>query len=305
MIQRTLGSSSQSASAMVLGCWRLQQLPQTKLIELIETAHDHGIDCFDHADIYADGESESQFGKALAKMTLPRTGVMLQSKCGIRQGYYDLSKQHILSSVEASLQRLQTDYLDILLLHRPDALMEPDQIAEAFLALKESGKVRHFGVSNFKPLQINLLRQRLSMPLIINQMQFGLAHTGMIDSGIHANIHCDSAIDRDSDILDFCQLHKITVQAWSPLQFGMFEGNFIDHPNYAELNQTLDELAEHYAVSKSALALAWILRHPANMQVVVGSTQARRLTQMVKAADITLSREHWYQLYRASGHSLP
>lgn len=305
MIQRILSSSSQSVSAIALGCWRLHQLPQNKLIELIETARQHGINCFDHADIYAEGESESQFGQALTKISTPRSELIIQSKCGIRNGFYDLSKNHILASVEASLQRLQTDYLDILLLHRPDALMEPEQIAEAFIVLKQSGKVRHFGVSNFKPLQISLLQKHLPMPLVINQMQFSLAHTGMIDSGINANIHNDAAINRDSDIIDFCQLHDITIQAWSPLQFGMFEGNFIGHPNYTELNQALDQLAEQYGVSKSALALAWILRHPANMQVIIGSTQAVRVAQMADAVNITLSREHWYQLYRAAGNALP
>ena len=305
MIQCTLGASNLSVSAMALGCFRLHLLPLEKLVELVETARDHGINCFDHADIYGDGESESQFGQALKKIAVPRSDMILQSKCGIRNGFYDLSKNHILASVNASLKRLQSDYLDILLLHRPDALMEPEQIAEAFIALKESGKVRHFGISNFKPLQISRLQQQLPMPLIINQMQFGLAHTGMIDSGINANIHNDSAINRDGDTLDFCQLHNITIQAWSPLQFGMFEGNFLDHPNYAELNQTIDQLAEHYAVTKSALALAWILRHPAKMQVIVGSTQAMRLAQMAEATNITLSREHWYQLYSAAGNTMP
>lgn len=305
MHKRLLGSSGIETSALALGCWRLHHLPQAQLIELIDSAFNNGINCFDHADIYANGESESQFGQALATMAMPRSRVILQSKCGIRSGYYDLRKAHILESVDAILNRLQTDYLDVLLLHRPDALMEAEQIAEAFTTLITSGKVRHFGVSNFKPTQIQLLQRQLPMPLLVNQLQFGLAHTGMINSGINTNIHNDAAINRDSDVLDYCQLNNITVQAWSPLQFGMFEGNFIDHPRYPELNSTLARISEHYSVGKSALALAWILRHPANMQVIVGSTKASRIEQMAKATTISLSHEHWYELYRAAGNQLP
>lgn len=305
MLKRLIGSSNIETSALALGCWRLQHLPQKQLIELIDTSLNNGIYCFDHADIYGNGESEAHYGQALAAMDIPRASVVFQSKCGIRPGFYDLRKAHILESVDGILNRLQTDYLDILLLHRPDALMEAEQIAEAFTALLTSGKVRHFGVSNFKPMQIQLLQRQLPMPLIVNQMQFGLAHTGMIDSGINTNIHNDSAINRDSDVLDYCQLNNITVQAWSPLQFGMFEGNFIDHPHYPELNSTLARISEHYSVGKSAIALTWILRHPANMQAIVGSTNATRIEQMAKATNITLSHEHWYELYRAAGNQLP
>ena len=305
MIKRILGSSSVETSALALGCWRLHQLSQNQLTELIDTTFNSGINCFDHADIYGNGESEIQFGHALASMSVQRSDIILQSKCGIRSGYYDLRKTHILESVDGILSRLQTDYLDILLLHRPDVLMEAEQIAEAFTALLTSGKVRHFGVSNFKPMQIQLLQRQLPMPLIVNQMQFGLAHTGMIDSGINTNIHNDAAINRDSDALDYCQLNNITVQAWSPLQFGMFEGNFIDHPKYSELNSALERITEHYSVCKSGIALAWILRHPANMQAIVGSTRASRIEQMAKATSITISHEHWYELYRAAGNQLP
>ncbi len=290
---------------LILGCWRVDQLEQNALCHLLETALGNGLNFFDHADIYGQGQSESKFGAAIASLQVKREDLLIQSKCGIRAGFYDSSKQHILDAVDGSLQRLNTDYLDVLLLHRPDALMEAGQIAEAFSALLDSGKVRRFGVSNFKPMQIDLLRKYLPMPLQFNQLQFGLAHTGMIDSGLNANLRNESAIDRDGDVLDYCQLHGIGIQAWSPLQFGFFEGNFIDHPKFPELNRVLSELAEGYGCTPAALAIAWILRHPARMQVLLGTTQASRLLQLSQATRIQLSREHWYALYRAAGNTLP
>ncbi|HWR95255.1 MAG TPA: aldo/keto reductase, partial [Arenimonas sp.] len=257
------------------------------------------------ADIYGQGRSESLFGAAMASLGVKREDIVIQSKCGIRNGFYDSSRAHILASVDGSLKRLGTEYLDILLLHRPDALMEPGEIGEAFSELRESGKVRHFGVSNFRPSQIELLGKHLPMPLIANQLQFGLAHTGMLDSGINANLRNEGALDRDGDVLGYSQLHGIRIQAWSPLQFGFFEGNFIDHPGFPELNRVLADLADGYGCTPAALAIAWILRHPAGMQAILGTSQPKRLLQLVKAGTITLSREHWYALYRAAGNSLP
>ena len=290
---------------LILGCWRIDQLQHADVIRLLETALAAGINLFDHADIYGQGKSESNFAAAIASMGVARDALILQSKCGIRQGYYDASKAHILDSVDSILARLNTDYLDVLLLHRPDALMEPEQIADAFIELLESGKVRHFGVSNFKPMQIELLRKHLPMPLLFNQLQCSLAHTGMISSGLNTNLHNDGAIDRDGDVLSYCQLHNISIQAWSPLQFGFFEGNFIDHPNFPELNRVLSELANVYQCTPAALAIAWILRHPANMQVLLGTTQPSRLIQLSQANHVQLTREHWYALYRAAGNALP
>ncbi len=290
---------------LILGCWRVDQLEQQALCSLLDTALNHGLNFFDHADIYGQGLSESKFGAAIASLQVPREDLIIQSKCGIRAGYYDSSKQHIVESVNGSLQRLNTEYLDVLLLHRPDALMQPAQIAEAFCELFESGKVRHFGVSNFKPLQIELLRKHLPMPLLFNQLQFGLAHTGMLNSSLNANLHNNGAIDRDGDVLSYSQLHNISIQAWSPLQFGFFEGNFIDHPNFPELNRVLSELAHAYDCTPAALAVAWILRHPAQWQVLLGTTQPSRLLQLVQAERVQLTREHWYALYRAAGNALP
>jgi predicted oxidoreductase len=290
---------------LIVGCWRIDQLEQTALCHLLETALDNGLNFFDHADIYGQGQSESKFGAAIASLHVNREDLIIQSKCGIRAGLYDCSKKHILDSVDKSLQRLNTDYLDVLLLHRPDALMEPGQIAEAFIELSEGGKVRYFGISNFKPMQIELLHKHLPMPLLFNQLQFGLAHTGMISSSLNANLRNDSAIDRDGDVLSYSQLHNISIQAWSPLQFGFFEGNFIDHPNFPELNRVLSELSNVYDCTPAALAIAWILRHPANMQVLLGTTQSSRLLQLSQAKHIQLTREHWYALYRAAGNTLP
>ncbi len=290
---------------LIVGCWRVDQLEQTALCHLLETALDNGLNFFDHADIYGHGQSESKFGAAIASLQVKREYLLIQSKCGIRTGFYDSSKKHILESVDNSLQRLNTEYLDVLLLHRPDALMNPDEIADAFSTLFDSGKVRHFGVSNFRPMQIELLRKHLPMPLLFNQLQFGLAHTGMISSGLNANLHNDGAIDRDGDVLSYCQLHSISIQAWSPLQFGFFEGNFIDHPNFPELNRVLNELTNVYQCTPAALAIAWILRHPANMQVLLGTTQSSRLLQLSQANHVQLTREHWYALYRAAGNTLP
>jgi len=290
---------------LILGCWRIEQLETPELCSLLETALHNDLNFFDHADIYGQGQSESKFAKAIASLQVKREDLIIQSKCGIRAGFYDSSKQHIIDAVHGSLQRLNTDYLDVLLLHRPDALMQPEQVAEAFSALFDSGKVRHFGVSNFKPMQIELLRKYLPIPLHFNQLQFSLAHTGIIDSGLNANLHNDRAIDRDGDVLSFCQLHDISIQAWSPLQFGFFEGNFINHPNFPELNRVLSELSNTYGCTPAALAIAWILRHPASMQVLLGTTQPSRLLQLSKAKHVELTREHWYALYRAAGNTLP
>lgn len=294
-----------SEAQLILGCWRIDTLAERELCALMETALGAGIGFFDHADIYGQGRSESLFGAAMASLGVKREDIVIQSKCGIRNGFYDSSRAHILASVDGSLKRLGTEYLDILLLHRPDALMEPGEIGEAFSELRESGKVRHFGVSNFRPSQIELLGKNLPMPLIANQLQFGLAHTGMLDSSINANLRNEGALDRDGDVLGYSQLHGIRIQAWSPLQFGFFEGNFIDHPDFPELNRVLSRLAETYDCTPAALAIAWILRHPAGMQAILGTSQPKRLLQLSKASAITLSREHWYALYRAAGNNLP
>ena len=301
-----LSTTQKEIPVIAAGCMRIDSLSQNALCQYIETYMEAGINFFDHADIYGNGICEELFGKAFIKTGIKREDVIIQSKCGIVPGImYDFSKEHILQSVDSILQRLQMDYLDILLLHRPDALMEPEEVAAAFDILETSGKVLHFGVSNQKPMQIELLQKYAKQKLIINQLQFSIPVSNMIASGMEVNMQTDGAIDRDGSILDYCRLHDITIQTWSPFQYGFFEGVFIGSDKYPELNALLDKLAKKYNVTPTTIASAWILRHPAKMQLISGSTSPQRIKEIAAASDITLTREEWYQLYLAAGHILP
>ena len=300
-----VGGSAISASRLAVGCMRLASLSQDALQSYIHTAIDCGVTFFDHADIYGGGESERLFGKVLKAEPSLREQITLQSKCGIRPGQYDFSKEHILESVDGILSRLETDHLDFLLLHRPDALMEPDEVGEAFDRLAESGKVKEFGVSNFNARQLELLQSGLKQKLRANQMQFGLMCTGMIDHALRTNTEFPRSADRDGEVLDYCRLHNVTIQTWSPFQYGFFEGSFIDNEKFPELNAALQEAAEKHGVSKAAIAAAWILRHPAKMQVIVGTTNEQRVKDISAAYQVELSREDWYKLYLSAGNELP
>lgn len=294
------------ASEISLGCMRIADMTNAEITHLVNTALDCGINFFEHADIYGgDGRAEARFAEALGMNASLRQRMILQTKCGIRSGFFDFSKEHILNSVEGSLKRLQTDSIDVLLLHRPDALVEPEEVAEAFDALHASGKVRYFGVSNQNPMQIELLRKHVRQPIVFNQLQFGVAHTPMIDAGINVNMFNDGAVNRDGSILDYCRLHDITIQPWSPFQYGFFEGAFLGSDKFPELNRVIDDLAAQHNVSNAAIALAWILRHPAKMQPIVGTTNPDRLKAMCAASDVRLTREAWYAIYRAAGNILP
>lgn len=304
MYQIPFGKSGMQVPTVAVGCMRIADMSEKQLDEFVDTAMENGANFFDHADIYADGRSEQVFGRSMTRYD--REQMILQTKCGIVRGkMFDFSCEHILASVEGSLQRLGTDYVDILLLHRPDALMEPEEVAKAFSLLKESGKVRHFGVSNQTPYQIQLLQSCLDMPLCANQVQFGIMHTPMIHAGMHANMYDDWAVNRDGGILDFCRLNQITVQAWSPMQHGFFKGCFVDNPQFPELNQVLDKIARKYGVTKTSVAIGWILRHPAKIQPVTGTTNVQRLTQSLNATGFTMTREEWYEIYKAAGNTLP
>jgi predicted oxidoreductase len=300
-----LGTSGLNTAPIALGCMRMNDLNKLEALRVIETSKEAGITLFDHADIYGAGTSEEVFAAALKESVVKREDIILQSKCGIRHGFFDFSKQHILSSVDGILERLQTDYLDVLLLHRPDSLMEPEEVAEAFHQLKESGKVRHFGVSNHQPYQIDLLKQYVKEDLIINQLQFSLMHTPLLDASLNLNMQNRESVVRDAGVLPYSQLNGMTVQAWSPFQFGMIEGVFIDNPAYPDVNKALQEVAETHNVSKSAIAIAWILRHPAGIQAVIGSMNPDRIRSISEAQNVKLSREEWYGLYRAAGNNLP
>ncbi len=291
--------------AIALGCMRLANMAVEEVDELICVAMEAGINFFDHADIYGGGQSEEVFAKAVARHPGWRAKMVLQGKCGIRAGYYDFSKEHILSSVDGILARLETDYLDLLLLHRPDTLMEPEEVAEAFDKLESSGKVRHFGVSNQNAMQMELMKRYVRQTLLFNQLQLSIMCTGLIDSGLNVNTTFDGAIDRDGSTLEYCRLNDVVIQAWSPFQYGFFEGVFIDNEKFPELNRVLDGLADEKGVGKSALAVAWIMRHPARIQTIVGTTNAQRLKEIASACGVCLTRPEWYEIYRAAGNRLP
>ncbi len=286
---------------------RIDQLEPSAVDKLISASIDVGINFFDHADIYGKGKCEEVFAASVKRLGLKRDSLILQSKCGIRQDVvtFDFSKKHILASVDGILKRLQVDYLDVLLLHRPDALMEPHEVAEAFGNLLASGKVRNFGVSNQNPTLMELLQRALPMKLLFNQLQLSVAFTPLIDGNIHMNNKDDAAVMRDGGALDYCQLKGITVQAWSPFQFGFFEGAFLGNAKFPELNKVIDRIASDHKVTNTAIAVAWISRHPARIQTILGTTTPQRVLDSAQSQSFQLTREQWYEIYRAAGNVLP
>lgn len=298
-----------NASQLVFGCMRISDMSVEELSDLVKCALDEGINFFDHADIYGGGNSEILFGEVLKKHPEWREKMIIQTKCAIRRGkvgYFDFSKEHIMNSVEQSLERMQCGYIDVLLLHRPDTLMEFDEVAEAFNELQASGKVKYFGVSNMNSIQMKMLQKRVKQKLLFNQLQFSPIHAGMITSGLFANMKEEQAIDHDGSILEYCRMKDITIQAWSIMQASWEEGTFLDNPDYQEFNDCLQEYADQFNVTKSAIVVAWILRHPANMQPIFGTTKCEHLKEMVAGCDIELSREDWYYIYtKAIGRILP
>ncbi len=300
-----LGQSNLQVPVIAVGCMRINGLSKQDAEHFVQTALDAGAVFFDHADIYGGGTCEEVFAEAIHMNAIVREKIILQSKCGIRKGMFDFSKEHILEAVDGSLKRLKTEYLDVLLLHRPDALVEPEEVAEAFDKLYSSGKVRHFGVSNQNPMQIQLLQKYLKQPIIANQLQLSITNATMISAGIHVNMLDEAAVNRDGSILDFCRLNDITIQPWSPFQYGFFEGVFLDNEKFPKLNETINEIASKYEISNTTIALAWLLRHPAHMQPVTGTMNAARLKECIQAADMYLTREEWYEIYRAAGNILP
>ncbi|MFC5931644.1 aldo/keto reductase family oxidoreductase [Cryobacterium melibiosiphilum] len=296
------------ASNVILGLMRISEMEDEEIRTLVGTARDAGINFFDHADVYGGAHGcEKRFGDAVTFTATERESIIIQSKVGIRQGFFDFSKEHILRSVDESLAALNTDYMDILLLHRPDALVEPAEVAAAFDALHAAGKVRNFGVSNQTPGLVELLKRSVNQPLAFNQVQLSITHSPLIAQGIAANMAgLDQSIDRDNGILEYSRLNDITLQAWSPFQKGFFDGVFIgDRENFGPLNDALDEIAAAHGVTPTGIAVAWITRHPANMQVVLGTTKPARVLESAAGSDIPLSREEWYRLFTAAGHVLP
>lgn len=293
------------ASAVALGAMRMAGLSVEDAEKVVMTYHENGVDFVDHADIYGGGKSEEIFAEVIKRNPSLRDKFIVQDKVGIRKGFYDASYEHVVSAAEGCLKRLNMESIDVLLLHRPDALMEPDELAEAFMRLKKDGKVRFFGVSNENAGQMALLNRYMPGEIIIDQLQFGLCHTPMVDEGINVNMHTDHALSKDGSTLNYCRLNDITIQAWSPFQYGFFEGPFIGNKKFEKLNQVLSEVAEKYAVTETTVAGAWVLRHPANIQMISGSMNPGRIREICQGADITLTREEWYKLYLAAGNPLP
>lgn len=312
-----LGNTNLQASAVALGIMRMVSLNVDDAAKVLDTVTDKGVNFIDSADIYGSGKSEEIFGQALKQSGVKREDLIIQSKGGIvldpKRSHgdlvfgqrYDFSKDHLIEAVDGILKRMGIDYLDFFLLHRPDALMELDQIAAAFDELQAAGKVRHFGLSNCNPMQVELIQSAISQKLMVNQLQFGVMHTGPIDFGLHVNMSDDRSVNHDGEIIEYSRLHHMTIQAWSPYQYGMFEGPFIDNPKFPELNKKLQELADAKGVTKNAIATAWILRHPANMQVILGSMNQDHLKESIAGADVELTKQEWYDVYFAAGNTLP
>ena len=298
-----------NASVIIQGCMRMPALSKEDAAKVIRTAYDAGVNFFDHATCYGEnGAAETRFAEAFPLTGIKREDIIIQSKCGLcfDRNEFDWTKENILSSVDDSLRRLKIDYLDTLLLHRPDVLYDPEDVAAAFDILEANGKVKHFGVSNLVPMQIELLKKYVKQPLTINQVQLSLEQSQLIDQALYMNNKTtDFSINRDGHALDYCRLNDITIQAWSPLQVGMFGGTFIDNPEFAKLNEVLAKLGEREGVSKTAIALAWILRHPAKMQVIIGTMNPEHVKDACEAAKVELSHHDWYELYLAAGKYLP
>lgn len=304
-MKRLLIADKLDAPVIAMGCMRLNGAAES-VDKIISTALECGIDYFDHADIYGGGRCEEIFGDYLNRNKSLRDKITVQTKCAIRKGFYDFSKEHIIESVNGSLKRLKTDYIDVLLLHRPDTLMEPEEVAEAFSQLENEGKVKYFGVSNHNPYQIELLKTAVKQPIIINQLQFSVPESGLVTSGLNVNMKNDESVMHDGSALEYARIKGITVQAWSPFQHGFIKKPFIgDYETYPELNKTLDSLAEKYGVQPETVAAAWILRHPAGIQIISGSMNPERIKAICSGADITLTREEWYEIYRSAGFKLP
>ncbi|MEZ7652778.1 aldo/keto reductase [Streptococcus sp. 27098_8_103] len=304
----TLGQDDKELSEIVLGMMRIEDKSVKEVEELVETALSVGINAFDLADIYGRGRCEELLGLVLKNRPDLREEMWIQSKCGIRIEeftYFDFSKDYIIKSVDGILQRLKIDHLDSLLLHRPDALMESDQVAEAFDLLYKQGKVRNFGVSNQNPMMMELLKKDVKQPLAVNQLQLSAAFTPGFESGFHVNMEDSQAAMRDGSIFEYCKLHDVVIQAWSVLQFGYFKGNFVGNEKFQALNQVLDRLAIKYGVTSSTIAVSWILRYPAKMQAVVGTTNPKHLREVSQAANFSLTRKEWYEIYLAAGNNLP
>ncbi|BDR52236.1 aldo/keto reductase [Bombiscardovia nodaiensis] len=311
MERMVLGASGVQASRVALGAMRMNTKSGEEAAGVVRAALEAGINFFDTADCYHDGESSRKLGQALKDVGVERSQIYVQTKAGIVRNSadeiirYDFSKEHLLAALDQELENLQTEYVDFLLLHRPDTLVDLDGLGEAFDAMQASGKVKHFGVSNVNPMQVEMLQAAVGQKLEVNQLQFGLGHTSMIQQEFHVNMGDEPSLDHDGGLISYSRLKGMSIQAWSPFQYGFFEGVFLDNPKFPALNAKLDELGQRYQVAKSAIAVAWILRHPAGFQVLLGSMNPSRIAQMAAGGDVHLTAQEWYDLYTAAGNDLP
>lgn len=306
MQYHNLGKTNIKASRVALGLMRISEKTDEEAALIVKTALDSGINFFDHADIYGNGKSEIKFAKAISKLNVKREDIYIQSKVGIEElgVSYNFSKEHILKSVDGILKRLNTTYLDSLLLHRPDILWEPEEIAEAFDILYEEGKVKHFGVSNMNQFQVSYLQSKLKYPIIANQLQFSIMHANMVSTNVYTNSNLKKDGFDSLGIMDYMREKNITIQAWSPFQYGRYEGVFVDNDKFKELNDKLEEIANKYNVTKTTITVAWILRHPANIQVLIGTMTPSRIIECSLATKVNLTRDEWYDIYRAGGNKI-
>lgn len=302
-----LGKTNMEVSEVALGCMRMADMSVEAASVVVKTALDEGINFFDHADMYGKGKSELVFGEVLKRLGVDRESIYIQSKCGIdvENGTFNYEKQYILDCVEGILKRLQTDYIDVLLLHRGDALVDPKEVSEAFNILKASGKVRHFGVSNHSGMMIDLLNKYLDVELVANQVQMSIMHTPSIDYALNFNNRSALGTDHAAGMIEHARIHDMTLQAWSPFYAGYFEAVFVDNPDYPVINEAMEKIANKYGVSKEAVAVAWISRHPAQIQTLIGSMNSDRIKRICKVRDFRLTHTEWYDLYKAAGNTLP
>ena len=308
----SLGAFGMETSRLAYGCMTLGGLDDPADVDrALDAALDGGITLFDHADIYAHGRSEEVFGRWLRERPGLRDGLVLQTKCGIRRRdeptgappRYDASFEHVVASVEGSLRRLGVETIDVLLLHRPDPLADPEEVAHAFSTLRAAGKVRAFGVSNYSAVQVDRLAAALSAPLVANQIELNLLHAHALDTGVEVNRSGDPA--QAAGLVDACRVRGLRVQAWSPVAGGALGRGDLD-PSRWDLRDVVADVAEREGTTLSGVLLAWLLRHPAGIQPVIGTTNPDRIAEACAAADLRLSREDWYRLFVAArGGTLP
>lgn len=314
-----------TSSRLVLGCMGFgggwDKNPHTKEDVLkaekaIDAALASGITMFDHADIYTMGKAERVFGEILSLHPGLRKNIVIQSKCGIRfedeknPHRYDFSKEHILNSVDGILSRLNTEYLDILLLHRPDPLMEPEEVAEAFDILKKSGRVRHFGVSNMNSDQMKFLNAYCQESMIVNQLHMSLKRIDWLEQGVEVNQKAGTEVNFADGISEHCRLTNVQIQAWSSLANGIYTGRTLENPSESDIatKELVEKLAKEKETSTEAIVLGWLMRHPAMIQPIIGTTNPQRIQNCVDAINQAeqMTREEWYSLYTASrGKKLP